>query len=723
MGGDIMKVTGTVVKVIWHKYYGSGNNYIFEFLPDGYEKTINIAGTFGRVNKGERMTLQVEQSNKDNLYNVVHGGFIIEYNMYSLYKVITTVKGIGTKKATEIINTVQKSRVARNAPLTVSSLDEFIPDVYELNISTKQKEDIIKTIYEFQIVDELYYILGSSLELKDAINMSDYILLHDLQKQISEDPYKLVDVNPTLNIRQLDNYVMREFNIDKTNLNRVAAYIKSTMYYYINTLKLDIVNRDQIIKKCTRSAQVPSFIVGQAIDNMCSLNELIKFEDNTYMISRYYEIEKEIATRLAKLLTLAIDEFIPSEVEYHIMNTYANAGYYSDEQIAAIKAAFNNRVSIITGGAGTGKSTVIQAIYELAQSLDLNPIAIAPTGKAADRLSNLGGKTIHYSIGWNGLQAQRQLYNQFYIIDEASMVDLDILAEFLKSIPEKSFIVFVGDPFQLPAVGAGAPFQVLIESKLIHVTTLNKVFRQSEGKLLRLAYAVNNRNYGEVIRLLSQNDKEVAKITIKSEELVDVIKHIIDKRGNNATILIPTRHKRASIISTETINSIGLKIVTKKFRSDPKMPQVTKCICVENDYSRGIFNGQIGYIQHNTSNDYITHIAFGERVYEYTPIEYSRYIEPAYALTVHKSQGSEFNDTVFISFIADHAYMWTKQLLYTAITRAKKSVCFITDVNFERTLQSTLISNDLKPVSFIPYYLELLLKKEVDDIVAYIQDA
>jgi len=272
--------------------------------------------------------------------------------------------------------------------------------------------------------------------------MSDYIISHDLQKQIIEDPYKLIDVNPSLNIKQLDEYVMREFNVDKTNLNRVAAYVKSNMYHYLNDYKLGIVSKEQIIRSCSKYAQVPSYLVGQTIDNMCAAGELVKFEDNTYMVARYFQLEKDIATRLYELLTVAIDEFVPAEVEYHITTTYANAGFYSEEQIEAIKMAFNNRVSIITGGAGTGKSTVIKAIYEIADSLDLQPIAVAPTGKAADRLSELGGKTIHYSIGWDGLQAQRQLHNQFYIIDESSMMDIDILAEFLKSIPEKCFIVF-----------------------------------------------------------------------------------------------------------------------------------------------------------------------------------------------------------------------------------------------------------------------------------------
>ena len=716
-----MRLVGTVKRILWHRYYGTGNNYMFEFQVDDSEQTYTVSGAFGKLVKGEHMILEVEPTN-NGVYNVVHGGFTIEYNMFSLYKIITTVDGIGEKKGNDIINQIQAARIARNAPLTTNLLSDFVEDIYSLNLPDKQKESIVSVIYKFQIMDELYYIFGQSLELKNAINMADYIISHDMQNAISENPYRLVDIDPTINIHQLDAYVMHEFNIDKTNPDRVTAYVKSSMYHYLNEYKLGIINKEQIIRSCSKYAQVPSYVVGKAIDNMCVSGELIKFEDNTYMLSRYYEIEKNIATKLAKLLTTPIDEFIPAEVDFHITTNYANSGYYSDEQIEAMKAAFTNRVSIITGGAGTGKSTVIKAIYELAKSLHLDPIAIAPTGKAADRLNELGGRTIHYSIGWDGLQARQQLTGQFYIIDEASMIDLDILNEFMKSIPDKCFIVFVGDPFQLPAVNAGAPFQTLIESGLIKTTMLTKVFRQAEGKLLQLAYAINNRNIGEVLRILSSNSPEVAKLPVQSDNIVDVIKYIIDKLDNKTVILVPTRRQRVSKISTETINGIGIKMITQKFKADPHRPQVTKCICTENDYSRGVFNGQIGFVQHAQSTEQLTKVAFGDKICEYNQIEYAKYIEPAYALTVHKAQGSEFNEPVFISFVSEHASMWNKQLLYTAVTRAKKHVCFITDVNFEHMLQNALLKRDTKPTSYIPYYLALLLKKEASQIVSYLQD-
>ncbi len=362
-------------------------------------------------------------------------------------------------------------------------------------------------------------------------------------------------------------------------------------------------------------------------------------------------------------------------------------------QCKAVASALSDKVQIITGGPGTGKSTITRAILTITQQLTNKIVLAAPTGKAAKRMTEITGKqakTIHSLLEWDfqagGFKKNRQnpIDADLIIIDEASMIDTSLMFSLLKAIPSHARLVIVGDVNQLPSVGPGNVLKDMISSRILPVTALNEVFRQAaHSRIITNAHRIN---MGQMPDLNITSDSDFFFIEAPTpEEVLQTILVLVSERLprkyhyhplNDIQVLAPMKRGLFGIENLnnelqKTLNPHGEPLV----RMGRSLKKGDKVMQIRNNYKKEVFNGDVGFI---------THIDFGEQelmvdfdgrsiVYDFTEIDE---IILAYAVSVHKFQGSEF-PCIIIPIHTSHYKMLDRNLLYTAVTRGKKLVVII----------------------------------------------
>ena len=404
---------------------------------------------------------------------------------------------------------------------------------------------------------------------------------------------------------------------------------------------------------------------------------------------------------------------------------------YDDVQLYAIRTAAASKGMVLTGGPGTGKTTVTQGIIEVFKKFKLHILLAAPTGRAAKRASESTGmeaKTIHRLLGYSGSgtfehNEEHPLEGDVLIIDESSMVDLRLMSSLLKAVPENMRLILIGDVNQLPSVGPGTVLKDIIDSGVFPVVRLTKIFRQAaESHIITNAHRINDGLFPVIDDSDPKNDffleimdkkgekleaSEIAERTAQAiiKLLTDTIPNMYHIQPRDIQILAPMRNGSAGTIALnkltqEALNPEGPSIAFEgySYRKGDRVMQT------KNDYEKGVFNGDIGYIVAVNTEKELLKVEFldtdkqetdstfwldywdmdedeeeeSEGVDSHGPNPYVTYsrndlenLDPAYAITIHKSQGSEF-PAVIMPFLNSHFVMLERNLLYTGVTRAKK---------------------------------------------------
>lgn len=404
---------------------------------------------------------------------------------------------------------------------------------------------------------------------------------------------------------------------------------------------------------------------------------------------------------------------------------------YDDVQLYAIRTAAASKGMVLTGGPGTGKTTVTQGIIEVFKKFKLHILLAAPTGRAAKRASESTGmeaKTIHRLLGYSGSgtfehNEEHPLEGDILIIDESSMIDLRLMSSLLKAVPENMRLILIGDINQLPSVGPGTVLKDIIDSGVFPVVRLTKIFRQAaESHIITNAHRINDGLFPVIDDSDPKNDffldmmdkkgekleaSEIAERTAQAiiKLLTDTIPNIYHIQPKDIQILAPMRNGSAGTIALnklaqEALNPEGPTIAFEGY----SYRKGDRVIQTKNDYEKGVFNGDIGYIVAVNTEKELLKVEFldtdkqetdstfwldywdmdedeeeeSEGLDSHGPNPYVTYsrndlenLDPAYAITIHKSQGSEF-PAVIMPFLNSHFVMLERNLLYTGVTRARK---------------------------------------------------
>jgi exodeoxyribonuclease V alpha subunit len=460
-----------------------------------------------------------------------------------------------------------------------------------------------------------------------------------------------------------------------------------------------------LITKCREILQVDRDVIEKAFGTISlekkiiieDLNEDIEeFRENNKAVylAKFHLSETSVANRLKRLIqakksirkigTQKAIEWVQKQLSINL----------ATKQIEAVGSAIDKKVMVITGGPGTGKTTIINAILRIFEKLKIRIMLAAPTGRAAKRMSEATGheaKTIHrmleYSIQKGGFQRNEEspLKCDLLVIDEASMIDTILMHHLLKAIPKEATFILVGDVNQLPSVGAGSVLNDIISSAALPVVELNEIFRQAkESQIIVNAHRINN---GQMPKL-DFSSKETDFYFIEKEdpeEVLQIILELVKKRVSKKfgfdpldDIQVLTPMHRGTVgagnLNSELQEMLnpgegGLLRGTRTFRVNDKVMQI------KNNYDKEVFNGDIGKISRIDFENQEISITFDGRSvdYDYTDLDE---IVLAYAVSVHKSQGSEY-PAVIIPILTQHYMLLQRNLIYTAVTRGRKLVVIV----------------------------------------------
>lgn len=605
--------------------------------------------------------------------------------------------GIGPKTAEKIVNhfgndaikiILNDKKVLKEVGLTAIRIEKF----YQQLIENQTNEHILVALY------------GYNLSGKLAMKLLGKYQMLTLEK-LEENPYRLIDDIEGIGFIKADE-IASKLSIPKDDLRRIKAAIIYAMQY-IAYQNGDVYLTKEQVENYAASVLGDGLDLSTAIDHLIEEKRIIIEEDRFYLSLSYFT-EISLAE---KVIELTESSAVIYDMNY--LKTLLDAVeiqknmQYTLVQKEAILKALSSPISIITGGPGTGKTTIIDGlleVYRIYNKLNYkNPLIyekialMAPTGRAAKRMKELldmEAKTIHRHLGYSydGLftyDENHLMPQDLIIIDEASMIDLFLAKKLFSAIKPGAQVIIVGDVDQLPSVGPGQVLADLIDSKVITTVRLKEIHRQAkDSKIISLARAVNDQD-------LSSEDLNSDQDVYLYRANADKIKEVIIKQVQGALsegysmiddiqILAPMYKGDLGIdnfnkILQEEFNknrSVSIKYGDKTYYVGDKVIQLV------NDPERLIMNGDIGIVKDikvNSQDEQYMVVTFDDNDVMYDKSDLDE-LNLAYAISIHKSQGSEYK-IVMIPMVRSYMHMLKKELIYTAITRAKRFLILLGDMN------------------------------------------
>ena len=589
-------------------------------------------------------------------------------------------QGIGPKNA---------DTIAQNIGMTVIKyLHERTVNILEEKTSKKLSEALLggwDLDYENSGFEILFSQIGFSYTQKKFVKEE---FGNKFFAEIHKDPYMLLQRIPRLSFDKIES-IISIFGIEVSLDQKIVAATRHALMQSeaergntCGPLERVLLRTQEITKNDIETIQT-------AINSHEHLFNNFKVQDKNFLETiEACERDNDIAQQIC----LIKDNFKPIKGKQFSANKNAT-NPLSEEQVQAIQNSLEAGVSIITGGPGTGKTRIIEALAQVLVNGFRKTIRIcAPTGRAAKRiaenqaLKKFQPSTIHMLKAMIDSSAKDIEFDTL-IVDESSMIDINLFNDLVKMLPLGSQLILIGDVDQLPPVGAGQPFLDLIRSKKIVVSRLSKQFRQgSDSVIPKVARAINK---GELIEFSSDfSSSGFSFVEVDKGQVVEKIIEVVDfftgnKNGSidfeKTQILSPMRRYSSGLINLNSImqkkyNPNGEKVFSKmEGEKEIQFCAGDKVICTQNDYDIDVRNGDIGYVVNKVGKNIRVEFDGEMKLFHNNKIDY---LDLAYAITVHKSQGSEYPNVV-MPIVDDHRIMLTRKLIYTAITRGKQNVCLI----------------------------------------------
>ena len=594
------------------------------------------------------------------------------------------IHGIGKKIAGQIVDHFGLK--------TLEVMDNYSERLTEINGIGKKRVAEIRKAWQSQASRRELYIFLQSLGLSPAYCNRIYNRYGDTTASIiKNNPFQLADEVDGIGFIMADKIAANSgMNLDSSN--RLIAGLKYILNLQVNNghtcypEKILISEAAEILKVDTQKIE-------KGILSAIEQNILVKetFDNTTFIyLTKLAAAETELPQLIHRLNQ-------PHHEGLKIQQKSNNTNFFSDEQLQAVKNSCAYPLSIISGGPGVGKTTVVSEIVNRAKNAKLSICLAAPTGRAAKRLSqsaNIKASTIHRLLKWepakqNFIHGLNNPINyQMIIVDEVSMLDINLAICLFRAIKPGSTVVLVGDADQLPSVGPGEVLRDLMKSNFFKVTMLTKIFRQSSGSNIIInAHRVNEGIIPQKLNIPKEHLTDFYWIKQENNELIPeqiikIVKNRIPKRFRfhpikEVQILTPANRGITGTIALNQLlqNELNsghkpqFKIGERVFKANDKVMQIN------NNYDKKIFNGDMGYISTIDQKNKTFTVIFEDKPINYNFDEADQ-ISLAYAITVHKSQGSEFKAVIMIMTTQNYM-MLQKNLLYTGMTRAKKLLILI----------------------------------------------
>ena len=694
------EIKGKLSKIIFHN---NQNGYTVGLLKvkesdidDLVNKTVTFTGSLPDLNEIDTYIMTGSLTNHEKYgsqFQVKSINRIMPQETDAMIDILSSnlFKGIGKKTAEKLVSVFKEK-----------TFDVILNDTGNLllipGISEKQAKTLKEALKQYQGSYEDILMLNK-LGFSTSESMKIYHYYKDkLNEVLDGNLYNIYYDIDEISFPRVDSIFVAKYKKDSPS--RVAGAI----IYIIKTLSMTYghtyFSKEEVNSYLFRvlKVEVSEKVVADAYNSLL-VDERIVIKDDRLYLWEMYEAETLIARRLR--LLAHEDKIKYKNLDTKIKEIETHYGIvYTDEQLDAIKLAITRKVAIITGGPGTGKTTILKGILDLYKVLSssdkirLNEqiALLAPTGRASKRMSevtNFEASTIHRFLKWNKDTNRFQIneYNKssvsFVIIDEASMIDTMLLANLLKGLKSSCHIIFVGDANQLPSVAAGDVLNDIIESKELPVYALKNWHRQgSDSKIIPFAHRINE---GILDKELLNSGNDLEFIPCRDNEIIEVIGNVCkDYNSYDLQVLAPIYKNRNGIYA---INDHLQKLWNPKSPNKKEIEgnesiyrEKDKVIQLSNMKDESVFNGDIGIIDRiKLLGNKELYIDYDGNLVKYTKSMLQNFTL-GYAISIHKSQGSEF-DTVLIPFTFDYRKMLYRKLIYTGVTRCKKKLILVGDIN------------------------------------------
>ncbi len=685
-------LSGNVERVTYHN---EENGFaVLKVKVKGHKDLVAVIGTIPSITPGEDITSKGYWRN-DVQYGL---GFKAEFiqsipptTIEGIEKYLGSglIKGIGPHFAKKLVAAFSEGifDVIESSPMKLKEID---------GIGDKRIDKITKNWQEQKIVREIMVFLqsngvGTTRATRIYKTYGDQSI-----SLVKDNPYRLAKDIRGIGFLSADK-IAKNLGIKENSIIRARAGIGFTLMEALSDGHVALPV-DLLLNNAEKLLSINKSILEEALNLELKEEFLTKDqigEIDFIFLSGYYTYEKNIAT---KLLSLQRDKMpwdrIDTDKAIEWVEEKQNIKLAINQKNAIMKA-ITNKVLVLTGGPGTGKTTILNCIIKILSAKKVKIKLCAPTGRAAKKMSEATGRealTIHRllqfepHIGDFKHNEDDQLDCNLLIVDESSMVDVPLMHSLLKAVNEKTAILVVGDVDQLPSVGAGQVLKDIIDSQKIEVVKLTEIYRQAESSdIVTNAHLINE---GRVPILKPKGDEKdfyFAEAN-KADDIANMVKLLVKERIPKKFKFNPIRD--IQVLCPMQISGCGARyfnIELQKILNPDYLAGVEKfgqryakgdkVMQTENNYDKAVYNGDIGYITRVDHEEQEVHINFDDReaIYSFTELDE---ITLAYATTIHKSQGSEY-PAVVIPISMQHYVMLKKNLLYTAVTRGKNLVVLV----------------------------------------------
>ncbi len=693
-------IQGAISAVVYQNYE---NGYAVLRLNVGGGQNVTVVGTIPLPAVGERLMVTGRWSSHASYGRQFEAEFLERLMPQTAMEILSylssrVIKGIGPRMAARIVEHFGSE--------TLLIMEREPERLAEVSGISREKARAIGEEFKLQVGMRQLMEFFALHHLPAELAVRTYKLYGDSTIELLyDDPYLLMDEGLEAPFGAVDRFAI-ELGVAGDDPRRIEAGILFELSYNL-TAGHSFLPEDKLMAATGQLLSVEPERVGQGIARLLEVDRLKKQRlagISVIYLPRLYEAESYCARSLAEFAALSFPA--PHGLEKKIRTAEQESGVeYSDEQRHAIREAATSGLLLITGGPGTGKTTILNGILSLLGQMQLRCLLAAPTGRAAKRLTEVTGEeasTIHRLLeagidpGTGKMFFARDEDNPLkadaVIVDEMSMVDVELLYALLQAIPQGKRLILVGDPDQLPPVGPGFPFSDMLRSGQLPTVRLTEIFRQAQKSLIVMnAHRVNR---GELPDLKTVNSDFFFLRRGNEEGVAQLIRDLCSTRlpknmgipPEQIQVLSPTRKGGVGTMNLnrllqETLNPSSPDKKERQF-GEFLFREGDRVMQIRNNYDilwkktdgsavgAGIFNGDVGIIREiNPSAETMT-IVFDDREAEYDFTQLNE-LEPAYAMTVHKSQGSEYRAVILTAWNGS-PYLLTRSILYTAITRARE---------------------------------------------------